>query len=115
MWGRYDNMNNSFVLSAARGAPRLLDQQTLPSGSLNHNERCDEVTRVRVCNMYTCLFGLRLEGGGQHLREEFEEDGKKELHERNDDEHREGHQAEQVNAGPQQLEAQETNDVIVCL
>ncbi|TNN66851.1 hypothetical protein EYF80_022920 [Liparis tanakae] len=43
MCDRYANGNNSFVLSAARGAPRRLDQQRPPSGSLNHNERCGEV------------------------------------------------------------------------
>lgn len=60
--------------------------------------------RQDVCvYMNTCLFTLCLEGGGQHLWKEFEEDRKKELHERNDDKHREGHQTEQVSTGPQQL------------
>lgn len=61
---------------------------------------------LSVCQcvyMNTCLFGLRLEGGGQHLGEEFEEDRQEKLHERNDDKHHEGDQAEQVGAGPHQL------------
>lgn len=59
---------------------------------------------VCVCvYMNTYLFGLCLEGGGQHLRKEFEEDWKKELHKRNNDKHHEGHQTEQVSAGPHQL------------
>ena len=63
--------------------------------------------RQCVCvYMNTCLFGLCLEGGGQHLWEEFEKDGEQELHERNDDEDREGHQTEEVSAGPHQLETQ---------
>lgn len=59
---------------------------------------------VCVCvYMNTCLFGLCLKGGRQHLREKFEEDGKKELHERNDDKDHEGHQTEEVSAGSHQL------------
>ena len=54
--------------------------------------------------MSTCLFGLRLEGGGQHLWEQLEEYGEEELHERDDDKHHEGHQTEKVSAGPHQLE-----------
>lgn len=62
---------------------------------------------VHVCvYINTCLFALSLKGGGQHLREEFEEDRKKELHERNDDKHHKGHQTEQVSAGPHQLSTQ---------
>lgn len=55
-----------------------------------------------------CLFGLRLKGGGQHLWEQFEEDGKKELHEGDDDKHHEGHQTEEVSTGPHQLQQIET-------
>lgn len=55
-----------------------------------------------------CLFGLRLKGGGQHLWEQFEEDGKKELHEGDDDKHHEGHQTEEVSTGPHQLQQTET-------
>lgn len=51
----------------------------------------------------TCLFRLRLKGGRQHFWEKFEKDGKKELHERDDDKHHKGHEAEEVSAGPQQL------------
>lgn len=51
----------------------------------------------------SCLFGLCLEGGGQHLWEKLKEDWKKELHEWNDDKHHEGHQTEEVSAGPHQL------------
>lgn len=54
----------------------------------------------------TCLFGLRFKCGGQHFWEQFEEDGKKKLHERNNDKHHEGHQTEEVSAGPHQLQTQ---------
>lgn len=54
--------------------------------------------------MSTCLFGLCLKGGGKHLWEQLKEDGKEEFHERNNDEHHEWHQTEEVSAGPHQLE-----------
>lgn len=54
-------------------------------------------------NMSTCLFGLSLEGRRQHFREKFEEHGKKELHEGNNDKDHEGHQSKQISTGPHQL------------
>lgn len=63
--------------------------------------------------MKTCLFGLRLKSGGQHLREELEEDGEKELHERNNDEHHEGHETKQVSTGPHQLKTKKNNSALV--
>lgn len=75
----------------------------------NLNEPCRGVNVAAGCvcvYMYTCLFGLCLEGGGQHLWEQLEEHGEEELHERNDDENHEGHQTEEVSTGPHQLETQ---------
>lgn len=63
---------------------------------------------VCVC---TCLFRLCLKGGGQHLWEELEEDWEKELHKGNNDEDHEGHQAEQVSAGPHQLQTETNADL----
>ena len=60
--------------------------------------------------MYTCLLCLCLEGGGQHLWEELEEDREKELHEWNNDKDHEGHQTKQVSAGPHQLQTQTNAD-----
>lgn len=50
------------------------------------------------------LLGLRLKGGREHVREEFQCHRQQELHERNDDEHQEGEEPEHICTRPQELE-----------
>lgn len=50
------------------------------------------------------LLGLCLEGGRQHVGEEFEGDRKQELHEGDDDEDEEGEEPEDVGARSEELE-----------
>ena len=49
------------------------------------------------------LLGLCLEGGRQHVGEEFQSHRKQELHEGDDDEHQEGKESEDVGTRSEEL------------